>query len=125
MKSGVWSRVTQLLGLCCMVGVTSCSVPASPAAGPTCDAVAPDSCGDPSIRFADVQPLFENHCVGCHYGQLGGPWPLKSYMDIADWSDVVRDDLVGCSMPPPDAGTTMTRDERAVILNWLRCGVPE
>jgi hypothetical protein len=92
---------------------------------PTCDVVAPEACGNAALRFDDVKPLFETHCVPCHYGQLGGPWPMKSYMDVADWHDIVRDDLVNCSMPPEDAGTTMTTAERALILDWLRCGFPE
>jgi uncharacterized membrane protein len=125
MSSRTWSHRRQLLGLSCLLVGASCSVPAPPDAGPACDAIAPDFCDKPTLRFVDVQPLFEIYCVTCHYGQAGGPWPLKSHMDIADWTDVVRDDLVDCSMPPADAGTSMTREERALILDWLRCGAPE
>lgn len=99
--------------------------PPLPDAGPTCTVVAPETCTRPELRFADVQPTFQTHCVNCHYGQAGGPWPLSSYSDIADWSDVVRADLVTCSMPLADGGTNMTDAERLLILDWLRCGSPQ
>ena len=57
--------------------------------------------------------------------QLGGPWPMRSYMDVADWHDVVASDIAFCSMPPADAGSTMTTAEKQKILDWLRCGFPE
>lgn len=111
------------VGLCLLM--SACPVEPKPDGGPVCDVVAPERCSNPALRFNDVKPLFETHCGNCHYGQLGGPWPLTSYMDVADWHDVVRDDLVNCSMPPEDAGTGMTSAERALILDWLRCGFPE
>lgn len=114
----------RLVGLCSLLTL-GCPAPPTPDAGPTCDVVLPEACGNPALRFADVQPLFQTHCVNCHYGQLGGPWPLTSYMDITDWADVVRDDIAFCSMPPADAGTGMTLAEKALILDWLRCGFPQ
>ena len=102
-----------------------CPTPAKPDAGVTCTVVAPETCASPALRFADVKPLFEVHCVMCHYGELGGPWSLKTHTDIADWAGEVRDDIADCSMPPADAGTTMTDGERALILDWLRCGALE
>lgn len=93
---------TRWVAVACFVfSLMSCVVPTPQDAGPTCEVVAPEACGNPSLRFSDVQPLFDTHCTNCHYGELGGPWPLKSYMDVADWASIVRDDLIDCSMPPP------------------------
>ena len=79
----------------------------------------------PDLRWADVKPLFDRHCVPCHYGQPGGPWPMQSYSDVADWFDVVRADIAFCVMPPADAGSLMTDEERLLILDWLRCDFPQ
>ncbi len=87
--------------------------------------VAPETCANPARRYADVKPLFDAHCVTCHQGQLGGPWSLRSHTDITDWAGEVRDDIADCSMPPADAGTVMSNEDRAVILDWLRCDAPE
>ncbi len=114
----------RVLGLVCLVSL-GCPTPVKPDAGVTCTVVAPETCGNPALRFADVKPLFDAHCVSCHQGQLGGPWSLRSHMDIADWAGEVRDDIADCSMPPPDAGTTMTDAERGLMLDWLRCGALE
>jgi hypothetical protein len=94
-------------------------------AGMMCDAVAPTECNDAGLTYAaDVKPIIDAHCVPCHYGQIGGPWPLTSYNDVADWQDTVRDDLVRCTMPPADAGTVMSTAEKQKVLDWLRCGYP-
>jgi uncharacterized membrane protein len=119
------SVVKRLIIISCLV-LMACPDPSKPDGGEqVCDVMPPDVCKNPALRFADVQPLFEKHCVNCHYGQLGGPWPLRSYMDIADWHDVVLSDIAFCSMPPADAGTGMTTAEKQLILDWLRCDFPE
>ena len=41
-----------------------------------------------------------------------------------DWADSIRIELLGCTMPPPDAGIPITTDERNLILSWIRCGTP-
>lgn len=91
-----------------------------------CDVTAPTECTDAgaSLRWADVKPIFDAHCLPCHYGQVGGPWPLTTYTDVADWHDTVRDDLAFCTMPPADAGTELPRADREAVLGWLRCGYP-
>jgi uncharacterized membrane protein len=90
-----------------------------------CDAVGSDSCVNPAARFEDLKPTLQTHCSPCHTGARDAPWPFETYSNIADWSDLVRADLVTCSMPPSDAGTRMTKEERAQILDWLRCGLPQ
>jgi hypothetical protein len=91
-----------------------------------CTITAPTACPDPAPRYAEVAPIIGQHCASpCHWGAPGGPWPLTDYPHVADWQDVVRDDLLDCSMPPPEANSTITDAERTAILVWIRCGAPE
>lgn len=93
----------------------------------TCDATRVNECPSPAPTYADVQPIFEQRCsnAACHTGAAGGEWPLDTYSHVADWQDVIRDELLTCAMPPPDSGVVVTRDERQLILTWIRCGYRE
>lgn len=88
-----------------------------------CNVVAPTACTDPNLKYADVQPIIQTHCVSCHDGTQD-QWPLTSYSHVADWYDDIRSRLLTCGMPPPDSEVTMTTDERETILHWIRCGYP-
>lgn len=90
-----------------------------------CSPVAPTECLEPAPHYSDVAPIFEQRCASCHTGATGGPWPLDTYGNVADWATLVRDELLRCSMPPQDSGVAMTPEERDQILLWLRCGNPE
>lgn len=50
-----------------------------------------------------------------------GPWPLTDYQHVADWAAAVRDELLRCAMPPPEA-PAITEGERDLLLLWVRCG---
>jgi hypothetical protein len=89
-----------------------------------CGVMAPTSCPDPPPRYADVTPIFQQRCILCHNGTNDGPWALTDYEHIADWQDIIRADLLDCTMPPADAGVPITREERLAILVWIRCGLP-
>lgn len=116
----MWKPVALLLVAASATG--ACQV-SSPDLGPACTVTAPTDCPDPAPRYADVAPIIGAHCASpCHWGAPGGPWPLTDYPHVADWQDVVRDDLLDCSMPPPEADSTMTDAERTAILVWIRCG---
>jgi hypothetical protein len=91
----------------------------------TCGVMAPTACPDPPVRYPDVEPIFRTRCVICHNNNVDGPWALTDYQDIADWQDIIRGDLIDCSMPPLDGGVTMSRDERMAILTWIRCALPQ
>jgi hypothetical protein len=86
---------------------------------------APTACVDPRPTYADIAPIIERRCSSCHTGAKGEPWPLDDYESVADWWDVIRDELVSCSMPPPDSGVMMSAAERDEVLMWLRCGFPK
>jgi len=110
---------------CLALGAVACS----PARGgpPACGVIGPTECPSPTLRYADVAPIIDQRCAGpCHSGLLAeGPWPLNDYEPVADWADVIRDEVLTCDMPPADSGVTMTLDERLAILAWIRCGNPE
>jgi len=89
-----------------------------------CDVTLPKSCSDMFVGWADVEPIFEQRCIGCHSGESGGPWPLTSYEHVADWANEIRAQMTACSMPPVDAGIAMPTEEREKILLWVRCGAP-
>lgn len=115
-----------LLALGAAVLLVSCDDDPAPAQPPfVCDVVAPTVCPDPPPGYAQVEPIFAQRCVSCHYGMPMGPWPLYEYQHIADWTDVVRADVLDCSMPPRDAGVAMSNEERMAILTWILCGIPK
>jgi uncharacterized membrane protein len=90
-----------------------------------CTVEAPTACPDPAPTFADVQPIIQSRCTPCHNGvDPDGPWPLVTYRHVADWADVVRDEVLTCAMPPEDGGIPMTDEDRTAILTWIRCGYP-
>jgi uncharacterized membrane protein len=84
----------------------------------------PATCPDPPLHYSDVSPIIERRCLSCHYGAVAGPWPLTTYQDVADWQLLIHDDLILCTMPPPESPTGLTSDERQAILSWIACGVP-
>lgn len=91
----------------------------------SCLVLSPDTCLEPEPNYADVAPIFDRRCNGCHSDSSEEQWPLTTYESIAEWEDIVRLDLVNCSMPPADGGVSMTSNERSAILAWIRCGLPE
>jgi hypothetical protein len=90
-----------------------------------CDVTLPTSCNDPTIGYADIAPILEQRCLSCHRGTPGGPWPLTSYEHVASWANEIRGQVSACAMPPADAGSTMTDEERDRLLLWVRCGAPK
>jgi hypothetical protein len=93
--------------------------------GGGCPVAPPTVCPDPPLRYGDVSEIFGRRCVSCHYGAVNGPWPLLTYSHAADWYDIIRSQMIDCTMPPLDSGFTMTTDERIQILTWILCGFME
>lgn len=90
-----------------------------------CTTTAPTACPSPAPTYvADIEPIMQSRCVGCHYGEIGGPWPLTSYGHVTDWRDTIRAAMLDCSMPPPEEEVAMPLSERQRILEWIRCGMP-
>jgi len=91
-----------------------------------CAPVAPTACPDPAPHYADVAPIFQQRCAGCHTTAVkDAPWPLDDYEHVADWATFIRDELLQCAMPPADSGVGMPPEERDAILVWVRCGYPK
>lgn len=89
-----------------------------------CNAERVTECPEPAPVFADVKPVFQQSCSICH-SVPGGPWPLDTYSHIADWQDVIRDELLTCAMPPANGGVILSDADRQLILTWIRCGYLE
>ena len=90
-----------------------------------CTVKLPTSCPSVPPRYADVKPIFDSTCNGCHaVGVKDGPWPLDDYQSIVDWADLIRADLVSCVMPPADGGVALSDEDRLAILTWARCDFP-
>ena len=88
-----------------------------------CGAVVPTGCPNPKPSFkTDVFPVVEAKCNPCHISV--GAWPLSSYDSIRDWQARILSDLTLCTMPPEDAGDSLSLTERNRILAWVTCGVP-
>lgn len=90
-----------------------------------CDSVAPTACAEPAPTYAVVEPIFQQRCVVCHAGSSNGLWPLTDYGHVASWEDTIRAAMLQCSMPPSDSGMTIETAERNLLLQWIRCGMPE
>jgi uncharacterized membrane protein len=125
-----------VLAVCTLAACTSSSQDVDPDAAAAADAAeapsagectvtAPTECPEPPVRYADVEPIFQDRCVSCHVGARGGPWALTSYSHAASWFAEIRGVMLACSMPPLDAGIEMPDEERELILTWIRCGYPE
>jgi uncharacterized membrane protein len=91
--------------------------------GEVCMVTAPTACTQTQLGWAQIEPIIVAHCTICHDGSQP-QWPLRTYSDVADWADIVRGDVVGCTMPPPESGSAMTNAERLLILEWIKCGFP-
>jgi cytochrome c5 len=118
-RRGAWLMVAAL-------NLEGCGDPAK--TGPTqpaeCHATRVTECPSAAPVYADVEPLFQDVCSTCH-SEPGGPWPLDDYAHVADWQDVIRDDLLTCAMPPPDSAVSLADTDRQLILTWIRCGYRE
>jgi len=92
----------------------------------TCNVDPPLTCPAEVPTYATVQPIIEKACVPCHDGaDPDGPWPLKTYKSAADWAEVIRADLMNCSMPPADGGVPLSDEDRHTLLTWIRCDYPQ
>ena len=104
-------------------GVADADAMASPGCLPPMSYV----CQTPPPSFAnEIVSILDARCNDCHAdNDPEGPWPLHDYQDVRDWKGVVLDSLLNCTMPPPDAGTTLLEDERQRVFAWLACDAPD
>jgi hypothetical protein len=63
-----------------------------------CLSLAPVGAAD--VTFADVAPIIEARCAGCHRPGEIGPMPLTSYAEARPWAKAIRQAVVQRTMPP-------------------------
>jgi len=85
---------------------------------------------------ADIAPLLDRYCVGCHRPGEAGPMSLVSYDDASSWAETIAEVLRDNRMPPerqappdPRWGTFVEQPgpsatEIATITAWVDAGAP-
>ena len=92
---------------------------------PACGSDVTPTCPNPKPSYEkDVAPILDAQCNNCHVGGATGPWPLSPYESLFHWREQLLGSLVQCTMPPVDAGETLSATERAKIIGWVACGAP-
>ncbi|MBM4361158.1 MAG: monooxygenase [Deltaproteobacteria bacterium] len=100
-------------------------------------AAATDSGPSPSTGptyHADIRPLLEGRCVGCHSEKGSAPMRLDGYEDAAYWATPIRTMVTTRQMPPWTAGgdcndyvadPTLSDEQIALVAEWVDDGAPE
>ncbi len=82
---------------------------------------------------ADIAPLFQKHCVGCHREGGIGPWAMDGHGRIKNYARMIEEVVLTRRMPPydahPDFGKfanehRLSRDETQTLLRWVAAGAP-
>jgi len=117
-----------MLGAPALFFVTMAALAACSQAEPqACPDDLPASCPSPAPTFsADVAPLIQNHCAGCHSPDGGYPNPsLTSYDNVTGSTGktaiTIESKVASCKMPPPGQ-PPLTSEERQTIVGWILCG---
>jgi mono/diheme cytochrome c family protein len=106
------------------------------------DVTLDDECPDDTLGFADVAPIFQEHCTSCHNSGLseadrngapvGADWDdaegVRDFVPAVGgpdgllrlWSRVVTD-----QMPLPTSAPRVTSAQKEVLYDWLSCGAPD
>jgi mono/diheme cytochrome c family protein len=89
---------------------------------------APDA---PATFHADVEPILQRHCQGCHRPGEIAPMPLLSYDQARPWAKAIRAAVLSKSMPPwfadPAHGRfsndrTLSQAEIDTLVGWVESG---
>jgi hypothetical protein len=82
---------------------------------------------------ADIAPLIEKRCLGCHVEGGFGPMPLTTYEEARAWSRAIGEQVMERRMPPwpaaPGVGDyandrSLTPLETEILLAWTEGGTP-
>jgi hypothetical protein len=87
--------------------MTSCSKSSGPAFVPDCS-------GAVKSFSADVMPIFQSSCNGCHNN-------FSNYTDIVSDKSAIRSKIVDGSMPKK---SSLTSDQKNSIICWIDNGTP-
>lgn len=81
-----------------------------------------DCSGAPKTFAADVKPVMQAICSGCHgAGSGNGPGALTTYTEIFNAKTAIRTAVVSGRMPQ---GGTLTAAQKAAIICWIDNGAP-
>ncbi len=90
----------------------------------SCAVPPPTECLHPPPTYAKIRPVLDRSCNTCHNSSSpNGEWPLDDYAHVVAWSDSLRDEVLNCLMPPVEA-EPLPPDDRLLLMQWIRCGLP-
>ena len=88
----------------------------------------------PALTFADVAPIVEGNCAGCHHDHGVAPFPLLSFEDVASKKAMIREVVAQRRMPPWHADgrygsfandRRLSKQARKMLIDWIDAGAPE
>ncbi|MEZ4321357.1 MAG: hypothetical protein R3F61_28040 [Myxococcota bacterium] len=91
-------------------------------------------CGSSGPTYAEVAPIIESNCVGCHRDGAIAPFPLTTYDEVFAVKELVADAVASGRMPPWQASdecnqyqnnTDLTPDSKQMLLDWLDGGAKQ
>jgi hypothetical protein len=86
---------------------------------------------DKKVTYADVQPIFREHCMACHRPGEIAPMSLLTYEETRPWARSIRKEVKRRSMPPWHADrqhsefrndVSLTDEEVQRIIHWVDSG---
>jgi hypothetical protein len=87
------------------------------------------------VTYADVRPVMERRCVGCHQKGEIGPMALTNYAEARPWAKAIKQSVLKRSMPPwhADVETSarihnsrlLSEEEVRQLVAWVDGGAAE
>ena len=83
---------------------------------------------------ADVEPMLQRHCQGCHRPGDIGPMSLMTYAEVRPWAKAIRGAVLQKKMPPwfadPAHGSylndpSLSKAELETLTAWIDAGAPQ
>ena len=90
--------------------------------------------GEPLTYYADVKPILDSKCGGCHSEGGIGPLPLTSFEEVDSVKQLVAVDVASGKMPPWTANAALdyyvgdrrlTPEQKDTIVRWVKQGAAE
>lgn len=94
----------------------------------------PPGAAPDAVYYADVKPILDARCGGCHVSGGIGPFPLGTYDEAAPLAAAIEAAVVSGSMPPwpvsdtcnvYDGDRSLTDAQIATLSAWAEAGAPE
>lgn len=82
---------------------------------------------------ADIAPILQNKCVGCHRPEGVAPWAMTNHNIVNLYAPLIEYEVMSRHMPPwhpdPEFGTfandiSLSVSEEQKLLAWVRAGAP-